>query len=268
MRGPQVALPEPAAAKLAELTLARDASLDAGRSAQMRANNLPANDAADAMRQMLNAESSKHAEKHRVFSMLLSRCNQWHFELRLLPGTVLETAPVDIRLGPGETVADVRREISGINQQMAAVRSAPLRKSSQKQAVAAYLARLALRVRPTVGFDVRGNATVRWPEDMVVDKGDILGVLVWAMGPRMLDELLAAFSLDDIDPPDALSPAERDKRLGDLSVRLLELEFKEAALLAGTDTMPRPEMNPMAYLGVRIAQAAQVPEAQVEEAVA
>ena len=42
MRGPAITLPEPAASKLAELTLARDAALDAGRSAQTRANNLPA----------------------------------------------------------------------------------------------------------------------------------------------------------------------------------------------------------------------------------
>ena len=37
MRGPAITLPEPAASKLAELTLARDAALDAGRSAQTRA---------------------------------------------------------------------------------------------------------------------------------------------------------------------------------------------------------------------------------------
>ena len=42
MRGvPPVALPEHARAKLSELTLARDQALDAMRSAQARANNLP-----------------------------------------------------------------------------------------------------------------------------------------------------------------------------------------------------------------------------------
>jgi hypothetical protein len=262
-------LPGPAASKLTELTLARDASLDAGRSAQMRANNLPANDAADAMRQMLNAEASRHAEKHRVFSMLLSRCNQWHFELRLLPGSVLETAPIEIKLGPGETAAEaiaaVRREISGINQQMAAVRSAPTKMANRKEAVTTHLARLALRVKPRISFDAAGNARTTWAEDMVAGKDDVLGMLAYFLLP---ETILAAFDLDRPDPPDALSPAERDQRLGDLSVRLLDLERREAALLNGNDTMPRPDMNPMAYLGVRIAQV-QVPEVkQVEEAVA
>jgi hypothetical protein len=266
MRGPQVELPGPAAAKLAELTLARDASLDAGRSAQARANNLPANDAADAMRGMLYAESSRHAEKHQIFSRLLSRCNQWHFELRLLPGTVLETAPpIDVKLGPGETageaVAAVRREISGINQQLAAVRSAPTKMANRKEAVITHLARLALRVKPRISFDVQGNARTMWAEDMVAGKDDVLGMLAYFLLP---ETIMAAFDLDRPDPPDALSLLEKEQRLSELSAALLILERKEAALL-NDSILPRSDMNVMAYLGVRIAQAQAAEPEQVEE---
>jgi hypothetical protein len=58
--------------------------------------------------------------------------------------------------------------------------------------------RLALRARPKIGFDARGNARVMWAEDMVAGKDDVLGLLAFALGP---EQLLAAFSRDlELEP--------------------------------------------------------------------
>jgi hypothetical protein len=52
-----------------------------------------------------------------------------------------------------------------------------------------------------------------------------------------------------------------------LSAALLRLERKEAALLAFDDTIvPRSDMSPLAYLGVRIAQAPPAAAAPAEQA--
>jgi hypothetical protein len=64
----------------------------------------------------------------------------------------------------------------------------------------------------------------------------------------------------DFDPgPDAagaLSPLERALKLGELANSLLQLERREAQLILGADSvLPRPEMNPMAYLGVEVVAA-------------
>ena len=134
--------------------------------------------------------------------MVVSRCNQFLMEAR----GVLELAPaVAVALKKGETAAEaignVRREISALNQQMIQVRSAPLRKSSRKEAISAYLARLAQRARPKVGFDPKGAARVQWVEDAITWKDDVLGLLAFALGP---DALCAAFTRElelEPDPP-------------------------------------------------------------------
>jgi hypothetical protein len=58
---------------------------------------------AEHLRARLAAERDKHAERHRMLSMLVSRLNQFHAELRLPPGSVLEVMPVEvIKLKPHE----------------------------------------------------------------------------------------------------------------------------------------------------------------------
>jgi hypothetical protein len=76
-------------------------------------------------------------------------------------GSRLEPAPaIDIKLKPGETL---KAAIEAVREKIADVQLrelAPLRKQSQLQAVSEYLTRLALRARPKIGFDARGNARV------------------------------------------------------------------------------------------------------------
>ena len=141
MRGVTVELPAAAAARLSELQLQRDAALDSMRGAQGRANSLPA-DAAPQMLERLTVERDRHAERHRQLSMLISRLNQWTVELRLPFGSELAPAPaLDIKLAPGETlsaaIAALRGGIAGVQQELAAVRAAPLKRSSQQEAIGA-----------------------------------------------------------------------------------------------------------------------------------
>jgi hypothetical protein len=268
MRGVVVELPAAAKHRLDELVLMRDAALDASRSAASRANNLPAD--ASALRERLRSERDKAAERHRQLAMLTSKINQWHVELRLPPGTSLELQPpLNIAPKAGETAAQaivqVRDEIAELKGQIAAVRSAPLKTVSQMEAIAIYLDRLVSRAKPRVGFDVKGNARVLWTEDLVASKDDLLGVLAFILGP---EQIAAAFARDLCDASedereDAVTPIEREEKIAELAAALLRLERKERALLDLDDgLLPRPDMDPRAYLGVRIAQA-QAQAAQV-----
>ena len=53
-----------------------------------------------------------------------------------------------------------------------------------------HISRLA-QARPKIVFDVRGNASVHWVDDIVTGKDDLLSVLAWALGPQ---QLAAAFA--------------------------------------------------------------------------
>jgi hypothetical protein len=215
MRGVTVTVPEAAKARLAELELLRNAGIDAAKAAQQRIM-LPA-DAPPGFRTRLETERDKHTRCQNDFHRLYSACCQYLVQLRLPPGQELQTAaPVAVEVPRGETVFEaidaIRHEIAGINQQIVAVRRAPLRKSSQEEALGRYLASQAMRVRPRVGFDAQGNAKVLWNEDLVHTKDDILGVLAWFMGGPA--ELMAAFDLDaGPESENALTPDERAQQL-------------------------------------------------------
>lgn len=257
MRGVTVALPEPAREKLAEIELQRAQTEDAQRSCQQRLNALPTD--ADGLRARLTSERDKLAAQYRQLSMLRSRINQWHMELRLPPGSRLEPAPaIDIKLKPGETL---KAAIEAVREKIADVQLrelAPLRKQSQLQAVSEYLTRLAAGAAEN-RVDARGNARVMWAEDMVAGKDDVLGLLAFALGP---EQLLAAFSRDlelEPEPADALSSGERDKRISELSDSLLSLERREEGLMRaaqdGIDVLRRGDADPRCVLGVTVIKA-------------
>jgi hypothetical protein len=266
MRGVTVELPDKAKSKLDELTLARDAALDAGRSANARLQALP-RDADQRMRDRLAAEHSKHQQRFGQLSQLVSRLNQWTVELRLPAAAALELAPsIDIKLKPGETLSEaignVRAEISALKQQMVAVRSAPLRWSSQQEAIGAYLARLSQQARPKIGFDAKGNARVSFVEDMVVNKDSVLGLLTFVLGPQQLSAAFARELEHEPERPDAVTPVERDKRIAELSASLLSLERREESLIDraandGVEVLRRSDAAPVAVLGVEIVAKAQ-----------
>jgi hypothetical protein len=260
MRGITVPLPAAAAAKLAEIGLSRDAALDSMRGAQGRINSLP--QSANGLAHRLAAERDKHAEKHRVLSMLVSRLNQFHMELRLGPGFVVEPAPaLDIKLKASETaaaaIAACRKDIARVLGEIATTRSLPMRRASQLEAMRAYLSRLADRSKPRIGFDARGNATVQWTEDMATMDG-VLGLLTFAFGAKQIGE---AFALDlPAEPANAIAPLERERKLAELSASLLALERREEALIEraaseGQEVLRRPDASSLAVLGIVIVAA-------------
>ena len=171
MRGVTVELPEAARAKLSDIEAQRCIAEDLLRGCAQRIGSLPRE--AVELRERLAVEREKHAERHRVLSLLVSRCNQFLFELR--GNVALESAPVvEIKLKASETVvaalAATREQIVTVQRDLAAVRRAPLCRSSQEEATGAsfggVLSRsahlLRLVQRPRVGFDARGGALVTW----------------------------------------------------------------------------------------------------------
>jgi hypothetical protein len=261
MRGIQVELPECASAVLADLQAARDSALDSSRSAQQRLNQLDDADTDPRLRDRVAAEQSRHTLRHNQLHRLVSAINQYLFNLRLAPGFVLAPAPpldINSRSTPANAVAGMREDIANVNREMAAVRAAPLKRNSQREAVAMHLSNLARRVRPRISFDARGVARIGWAEDMVFDKNDILGVVCWALGPEGLKRFLAAFELDTgPEPEGALSPEEREQQLSRLATTLLTLERQEEfhinrAAADGMEILRRPDASPLAVLGIAI----------------
>jgi hypothetical protein len=260
MRGPSVELPESARTRLSELELARDSAQDAIRSAQNRMNMLPAS--AGKLHGRLEIERDKFAEKHRLTSLLVHKINEWRTGLRLVGSVLAAAPPVDIRLKPDETlpdaITDVRREIGLLKQQIANTRAAPLKIGDKKTLLLGHLAGLALRVKPRLAFDQRGNdVRINWAEDLIVDKNDLLGVLMFFFG---YEQILAAFDLDKPDAPGALSPLEKEQQVSKLANNLLALERKEEYLIErgaadGVEILRRPDANPLAVLNLAIVAA-------------
>jgi hypothetical protein len=259
MRGVQIELPASATARHTELSLARDAALDALRSAQQRLNDLP-DDADRLLRERLSSQVVLQTQRNSVLHRLLSSINQALFQMRLRPGEVLVPITLPVTLPKGQTAAEaidaVRAEIAAIKQQELAVRRAPLKKQSREQAVVGALARLADRVRPKVSFDPHGNARMQWASEDFVTRDEVLGMIVWALGPLGPAQLVEAFELkQEAEPPGAILPEERETKLSELAASLLAAERRESALLDKADVLPRPDMSPEAYLQVEIRMA-------------
>jgi hypothetical protein len=267
-RGIQVEVPQHAQDRLDELTVLRDAALDAAKATQSRINALT-EETEGAMRQRLAADLNKHTRCQNDFHRLLSACNQFLVQLRLGPGQYL--APVTIAGTPpeGQSAADavthIRGLIAALNRRIHEIKRAPVKHGSQREALISHLAYLAQRVRPRLNVDRNGRAHVVWAEDLLADKNDLLGLFALICP----GETLAMFQIDEKpEPADALTPDEREQKLSKLADELLELERKEVALLSLAEGMlPRPDCSPMAYLQVQIVEGASS-EAPNEAAVA
>ena len=251
MRGPQVTLPAEAQAVLDNLLVRRDAELDAGRAAQSRISMLPA-EGAEAIKQRLVEDRDRHHARQRDLALLCSRLLQWHLLLRLRPGETLEMAPApQLRpLRAGETgsarVRAVREEIKTGRERLAAAKAAPLPLADQLKAAEAFIAAKAMIAKPRIAI-VRDEFQAQ-----LRDEVDLLAVISW-LAPK---NLLAAFKAELESRPqqaNAMPAAEREQRVCELSASLLVLERHEAALLSeANDMLPRPDMDPVALLGVQI----------------
>jgi hypothetical protein len=160
-------------------------------------------------------------------------------------------------------IVATRSQIGVVNQQIFTARRAPLKRASKQEAFAKRLASMALRSRPRVAFDAHGNASITWAEDLAT-MDSVLGLLALCI-PQ---ELTQAFVDEDAkpeegDPENALSPQEREQAVNKLQTDLLALERIEAALLDRADNvLPRPDMSPLAYLGIEIVEGIVAAEAQ------
>jgi hypothetical protein len=271
-RGVTVTLPPEAQARLDQLGLNKDAAYDAGRSVQQRMNMLP-QDTAGQIHQRLAAERDNHARQHNQLSRLWSSTNQLIMQLHLAPGQILAPVPpAGIKPPPGETAAEaiekVRAQIGVLSQQIIAARRAPLRRQSKADALAKRLAGLALRARPRVNFDAAGNATITFTDE-IAEMSSVLGLLALCFPQEITSAFIDGDAESEADPPNALTPADRDAAVAKLQSDLLALERIEAELLdmAGT-VLPRHDMNPLAYLCVEITEAAAVAEQPAEASAA
>jgi hypothetical protein len=263
MRGVQVELPPSATARHTELSLLRDAALDASRSAQQRLNDLP-DDADRLLRERLQAQRDSYALRNNTLHRLLSATNQWLFQLRLPPGCCLKPATVPVTLAKGQTAAEaigkLRVEMLAIAQELAKVRHAPLPKNDLIALCESYVAQRGAVNGPRIAV-VRDQLTLQWPDDVIANKQELLSVLCW-LAPT---SVVAALKREIEQSPaaaNAMPAADRIAKVAGLEAALLDLERRESSLLDKADgVLPRPDMSPAAFLGVEIV--AQEPAQQV-----
>jgi hypothetical protein len=252
MRGIQVVLPPSAAARHAELALARDSAMDAARSAQQRLNDLPG-DVDQLLRDRLAAQVSLQTQRNSQLHRLLSSVNQYLFQLRLRPGEVLAPVTVPVTLAKGETPAQaigkLRLEMLSITQELAKVRAAPLPIADQIGAAEEYIAGRSLVGMPKIGF-VRDRLQLSWSDDIITSKSDVFALLC-ALFPKSISDALRREIEARPAQANAMPAADRIKRVAELEASLLALERREAALLDDT-ILPRFDMDPRAYLGIEI----------------
>jgi hypothetical protein len=252
----QAALPESARIKLSDLQLARMTAEDASRAANVRLNSLP-RDADPAIVRGLTSERDKHAERHRALSALIGRINQWITEQR----RPLQPAPaVDgIKLKRDETLHDalvkVREQITALHQHIAAVKSSPLPLTDQEQLCEAFVVRQLAAARPTVAI-VRDQIRVTFRDSVVGGTDDVLQLLCWCCPEQVYKALVRAIR-EQPARADAMSAAERVRRVAELESQLLELELLEEALIMraagdGLDVLRRVDADPRCVLGVTV----------------
>jgi hypothetical protein len=259
MRGVTVELPPLALAKLQELELARAACEDAGRAAANRLAALPV-DADASLRERWSVERDKQNRRHSDLSRLCNSVRQWLFQQRL---PLALAQPVELELKNGVSlpaaIESARNDIRAVQQELAKVRSAVLPRKNQEAAVSAYLARLAAAQRLQIVFDVHGNASVRWADDVIAGKDDILSLLAFVLGPQQLVAAFSASLAQQQPEATALAPEEKAKRISELSARLSSLGYLEQGLIdrcavQGIMIDSRPDADPACVLGVVIAK--------------
>jgi hypothetical protein len=257
VRGLQVELPAKATAILQDLQTQRDLALDGARALQARMNMLP-DDAAE-LRGRLTAEQTKLQEKFQTLARVFSNCNQFVMQLKLPPGSALIEHPnlnLTIKGSLVRAAEATRTRISEVESEIARLKALPLKRDSQLEAITARLASLSW-AQPRIAFDARGNATVRFYED-IATMDQVLALMVYVMGP---EQVAAAFARNLPEAgEDAISPEDREREIGKLSTTLLKLERELEVIIScahadGTEILRRPTANPLAILRLAIVAA-------------
>jgi hypothetical protein len=252
-------LPDAAAARLSELSLQRDAALDAANAAAARLNRLPP-DADQRMRDALAGERDKHQARHRALAGLSSKANQWLMELRAV--TLEPVPPISVDLRPGETlngaIEAMRGEVNQLHRQLDEVKRAPLPAAAQTDLVEAYVVQKMQAARPSVSV-LNDKLRVNWRGD-TISVEDVVALLCLVAPEHVCKALERALP----EVSHALPKDERLKRVAHLEMQQLELERKEESLITqaaaeGTEVLRRVDADPRAVLSVAVvAKEAQV----------
>jgi hypothetical protein len=270
MRGVTVTLPPTAQVKLAKLNVSQMIHQDGVRAAQSRLSGLGRDPDPQVVAQ-LTRERDRHAERHRVLSLLINRLNQFMVELRLPAGAVLEEAPqiaIDVNNGQtGAAIETVRNDIKSVQQKMAAVKAAPLPQADQIGAAEAFVAKMASTAKPRVAVMRDGQIRVSWRDSVISGTDDVLSMLCWLQP----EAVLSALRRDIEAQPTPINPMPADERIArvaELEQSLFELEQREEALILrahsdGLEVLRRPESSPLAVLGLVIAKKARVPMVEI-----
>jgi hypothetical protein len=202
------------------------------------------------------AADTRHAE----LAGLAANLNDWLQSLP--PHAVLESVrtpslKLEKNISLSDLVASTRDEIHEHQSAVRTVQAAPPPVADLKQAARDYVQALAQRGRPRVTAGAEGlQVSFDDPSSFAVSRKSSLPFLAWLH----TDAMVAALEREiDALPqhPDALTPAQKTRRLSELRDRLDVLERREEGLVElaqerGIDLLRRPQADPAAVLGLRL----------------
>jgi hypothetical protein len=208
----------------------------------------------------LRSIAEAHAQKHanRLQSMV-----QLQAALVGLPPRyqLVEAAPVQPRLQPGETAADavvrVRSKIEEMKSELRSVQRASPTRDEQKQAAVAFVQELQRKYRPRVKAERYGRFEfdISDPQSMT-GRTNPLAVLAWFDGDTLVKRLCAEI---EALPKAVLTMAANDRegRIQEIKRDLLKSERLEEhyiadAALDGVEIDRRPMADFLAVLGVEL----------------
>lgn len=195
--------------------------------------------------------------QHNQWSALNTRIRQWLADLDAA-SALTDAKPPKVKLKPGQTASDavaaVREEIAVLIAERLDVEQAGLPLDELKAQARKWVTQRQMKGRLHIRAGHREGFEVAFETDGFAPKLDVLAFLT-LYDPDGTVKLIER-ELERMPKPKlALTPAERESRLSDLSYKLLDLERREERLieLAADDLtfIPRrPHASPTAILGI------------------
>jgi hypothetical protein len=255
-------LPEAATRKLADLEFSSLNALDDGRAANSRLQTV-GSQLDDRTRERLIARRDQQTKRHQDLHLLISRIKK--FVAGVPASKTLESCPVEeAKARDGETIAQaiarVRTEVAQCQLELIRSKNAPPPKSELKAAVREQVARLAQGAAPWL--DPRGAKLINFGDPRAsstyVERETLWAFFCW-LDPEKATAKISGL-IDALPTPQgAMTTAEKAETVAALTVKLDELErveesLIEAAALAQSEILRRPNASPAAVLGVRLTE--------------
>ena len=174
---------------------------------------------------------------------------------------------IDAAPGRGETilaaVEKVRRQIEELRAEAQSAADAPISSDAAKKIALAQLDALARRGEPDADPVIEAGKEICFPakiypgEHMPAhrrDEIDLLSFVIWAARDLIAEKIVAAIE-EAANDDEALSDAERAKRIAEANEAILDLERREEALIClaaagGQRIERRPDADLRAVLGL------------------